>query len=217
MPELVHQTVTRALLQTLALGTWRVGQKLPTERTLASDMGCAVGTLRRALSELEHAGLVERVQGRGTFVKALPKDAAYPLFHLVLTRGGGAPSARVLERGVSPCPVALPQARHLKRARYLDGVLVAFENIWVSLNREFGDDEGDNALYQQLAERLGVWILRVEDRISVVHRDAALPQAWPEYCGWVVRHSYDAQGHWVEYSETTFNPSVAVYRAHWEK
>ena len=46
------------------LGTRRV----PSENTLAQEYGVARGTAKKALDSLVEAGLVRRVQGRGTFV-----------------------------------------------------------------------------------------------------------------------------------------------------
>ena len=44
------------------------GAQLPTVRELADRLGLARGTIKRAYDELEQSGLVEKVQGRGTFV-----------------------------------------------------------------------------------------------------------------------------------------------------
>lgn len=49
-------------------GTLGSGQQLPTVQDLSADLGIAVGTIKRAYDELEREGIVEKVQGRGTFV-----------------------------------------------------------------------------------------------------------------------------------------------------
>lgn len=49
-------------------GTLTSGQQLPTVQELSADLGIAVGTIKRAYDELEREGIVEKVQGRGTFV-----------------------------------------------------------------------------------------------------------------------------------------------------
>ena len=77
------QQILQSIRQALASGYWRVGQRMPTERQLADEFACAVGTISGVLSILEADGLVTRVQGSGTFVKRPPAGAEYPLFHLV--------------------------------------------------------------------------------------------------------------------------------------
>jgi len=53
MSEPLHDQIAKTLRRTLETGQWRKGQRLPTERALASDLGCAVGTLRKALAVIE--------------------------------------------------------------------------------------------------------------------------------------------------------------------
>lgn len=51
-------------------GTYGEGDQLPPERQLAVTFGAARSTVRRALDQLERAGLVSRRLGSGTFVMA---------------------------------------------------------------------------------------------------------------------------------------------------
>ena len=44
------------------------GARLRAERELAYHYGVAYGTVRRAMKELRARGLIDTVQGRGTFV-----------------------------------------------------------------------------------------------------------------------------------------------------
>jgi len=50
-------------------GTLPPGSRLPTEMKLAQQHGMSRNTVRQAMSALVHEGLLERVQGRGTFVR----------------------------------------------------------------------------------------------------------------------------------------------------
>lgn len=50
------------------------GQQLPTVQELSRELGVARGTIKRAYDELEHEGLIEKVQGRGTFVCYQPAN-----------------------------------------------------------------------------------------------------------------------------------------------
>ena len=49
-------------------GTYQRGDKLPTENELAEHYGVSRNTIRGAISKLAILGLVETVQGKGTFV-----------------------------------------------------------------------------------------------------------------------------------------------------
>jgi GntR family transcriptional repressor for pyruvate dehydrogenase complex len=56
------------LEELLATGQWKEGDRLPSEREFAEQLGVSRGTLRQALAALENAGKVWRRVGRGTFV-----------------------------------------------------------------------------------------------------------------------------------------------------
>lgn len=52
----------------IQLGHWSPGQKLPTERELAEELGISRNTVSSAYKELELEGILISQQGRGTFV-----------------------------------------------------------------------------------------------------------------------------------------------------
>lgn len=67
----------------ITAGTLAPGTRLPTVRSLASDLGLAAGTVARAYKELELAGLVETRRRNGTVVagttaRPVPATAAVP-------------------------------------------------------------------------------------------------------------------------------------------
>ena len=68
----------RRLRQAIELGLLEDGTQLPSENELAAMMGISTQTLRTALAELRHLGLVETRRGRGggSFVKANTGDIA---------------------------------------------------------------------------------------------------------------------------------------------
>jgi GntR family transcriptional regulator len=76
------------------------GDPLPSEPALAAEFGVARMTVRAALDRLAADGLVERVPGRGTFVR--PRPAPRPAgtlmsFHDQVRSWGQVPSSRVVE------------------------------------------------------------------------------------------------------------------------
>jgi DNA-binding GntR family transcriptional regulator len=50
------------------------GDALPSEAELTSQYGVSRGTARQAFLELQAAGLIDAVQGKGRFVKAVPSE-----------------------------------------------------------------------------------------------------------------------------------------------
>jgi DNA-binding LacI/PurR family transcriptional regulator len=62
-----YAQIKAKLLRQIRSGQFAPGAALPKERELAATMGVAAGTLRQALAELEHDGLIRRVRGQGTF------------------------------------------------------------------------------------------------------------------------------------------------------
>ncbi|MBC8160487.1 MAG: GntR family transcriptional regulator [Roseiflexaceae bacterium] len=55
------------------------GDQLPTEIELAQQHRISRGTVRQAMNALVKEGLLERVAGRGTFVRSLAQDEVYAL------------------------------------------------------------------------------------------------------------------------------------------
>lgn len=52
---------------------WPVGQQIPSVDELAEECGVARATIRQSLDSLAEEGLIERVRGTGTFVRAKPE------------------------------------------------------------------------------------------------------------------------------------------------
>jgi GntR family histidine utilization transcriptional repressor len=66
-----YSRVKEFLKAGLADGRWRPGQLMPSEAELVAQFGVSRMTVNRALRELQAEGLVERVQGVGTFAAQL--------------------------------------------------------------------------------------------------------------------------------------------------
>jgi DNA-binding transcriptional regulator YhcF (GntR family) len=65
-----YEQVRQRIAELAAAGTLAAGEKLPTVRALAADLGLAANTVARAYRELELAGLVETRGRLGTVVTA---------------------------------------------------------------------------------------------------------------------------------------------------
>ena len=65
---LLYERLYNYVLDDIRKGSLRSGDRVPSEKELARKHGVSRITSMRALQNLEHAGLVERIRGKGTFV-----------------------------------------------------------------------------------------------------------------------------------------------------
>ncbi len=66
-----YAQVKQSLKAGLEAGRWRAGQLMPSEAELVAQFGVSRMTVHRALRELQSEGMVDRVQGVGTFAAPL--------------------------------------------------------------------------------------------------------------------------------------------------
>ncbi len=69
--EPAYAQLAAILRRQIADGVYPPGERIPSESTISRQHGISVMTVRQAISLLLEQGLVERVQGSGTFVKPL--------------------------------------------------------------------------------------------------------------------------------------------------
>ncbi|MCQ8772258.1 GntR family transcriptional regulator [Streptomyces telluris] len=72
-----HQYIADDLRRRIESGEFAVGERLPAETKLATRYRVSVPTLRVALDLLQAEGRVEKLQGRGNFVRPLRERTVY--------------------------------------------------------------------------------------------------------------------------------------------
>ena len=224
--------ISELLTREIAAGLYAQGDRLPPESELARTLEVAVGTLRKALAELEVRGLLERRQGSGTYVKGFDLDGAssrrglqssvYGFFKLELLRGGGLPTASVIDFAKIPTPTPFLASftrtcYRIRRLRSLGGLPVAIEEIYFDA-RHGGDlkiEDLGEALYQFYQTRFGFWIARTEDHIGMGEVPAWSPSLFApsigSVCPSVERVSWSGKNQIEEYSVTWFDPERCRY------
>lgn len=70
----IYQQLVDKIRASIKQGELSAGEQLPTVQEMASRLGIAKGTIKRAYDELEREGLVEKIQGSGTFVRYQPRE-----------------------------------------------------------------------------------------------------------------------------------------------
>ena len=216
--------LSEMLIREIAAGRLTDGTRLPPEREMADDLGVAVGTLRKALADVEAKGLLERVQGSGNYVRQRAAvDSVYAFFRLELLKGGGLPTAEVLGVDRLPKPDDFarfggnPDGHRIRRLRSLDGVLIALEEIWLdgALRDVIAIADLSESLYHFYRHELGVVITSVEDHIGVDATPNWTPDVFHlkggETAGYIARVSWTAAKEPVEYSRTWYDPKRANY------
>jgi GntR family transcriptional regulator len=219
-----YQQISELLIRDIAAGRLIDGEKLPPERDMAHDLGIAVGTLRAALRELVARGMLARVQGSGNYIRAKPDpESVYAMFRLELAGGGGLPTARVLSVDRLPKDPALPtfgtspQGHRIRRLRYLSGQVAAVEEIWLDGDYVPSISAADlsESLYLYYRTRLGLWIMRAEDRVGQGPLPDWAPEDFPHAPGTplpkITRVSWSQDGARAEVSWTWYDPDRAHY------
>jgi GntR family transcriptional regulator len=175
------------LTRRIADGTWAPGALIPAEPDLAAELGVSPGTVRKALTTLERRRLIERRQGRGTFVATHTSERALFHFFRVVDATGAkhAPTSFVLDCRIVPASaeeaaaLQLPpgeKVHRVKRGRSIAGDAVILERIALPATRFPGFSlplmrEMTDELYVLYQRDYGVTIARAEERLAAVPAD----------------------------------------------
>src|SRR3954454_4660238 len=85
---LVSDRVFATLLEALLGGRYAPGEKLPTQRALAGDLGVTMSSVREALKRLEQMGLVDVRHGSAMRVRDWREHGGLDVLTHLLFRGG---------------------------------------------------------------------------------------------------------------------------------
>jgi len=182
-PVPLYYQLAEAIEDRIATGEWQPGDRLPSERDLASQAGISRMTARQALSYLVDRGAIEVRHGVGTFV-AQPKLTSDPLHLLGFTEQmmatGGDVASTVLAREVLPAPGPVAAALDLDpgsdvvrimRLRSLNGSPVLLETSYFPRARFAGIEQRDlsrASLYTLLETDFGVRLTHAQQTVEAV-------------------------------------------------
>jgi len=135
----------RAFLADLVATELSVGDAVPSERSLTERFGVSRMTVRQAVDALVTEGVLEREQGRGTFVAPPRADFEMRLttFGEEARRRGLTPGADILQAGPLPAPRHVAEAldraadtpmHFVLRLRTADGTPMSLEETWVPVD-----------------------------------------------------------------------------------
>lgn len=190
---------------------------------MAAELKTSVGTLRKALAELQNKGLLERIQGSGNYIKTgQVRDSVYGMFRLELPEGGGLPRADLLSVETLVKPDHLPlfgyadRAARIRRLRYLNDTIIAVEEIWLDESAgQVTKAALSDSLYRYYQKQLGFWITRAEDRVSIKEVPTWAPENFTKApgtsVGYIERFSWSDKDQPIEFSRTWFDTDRALY------
>lgn len=157
----------------------REGDRLPSEAEISALFKASRITVRRAMEEIVQAGYIERIQGKGSFVRTLKRDMQ--LNHLKgfteeMRAKGLDATSRVIDVNMIACEAkaaehlkldADSRVTSIKRLRLVNGEPVSFEHVFVPfhLYPELYHEDLRNSLYSLLA-RKGLKVHRASQSIS---------------------------------------------------
>lgn len=83
MTQPLYKFVSDTIIQRIVSGELPPGAMLPSEIDLGAELNVSQGTARKALIELEQKGIIDRRQGRGSFVTLrTPENSLFHFFRL---------------------------------------------------------------------------------------------------------------------------------------
>lgn len=177
-----YQRVAATLRDAISRRKWKAGDRLPAELDLAEEYGIAAGTVRQAIAQLVDEGLLERHQGRGTFVRKPDFTNSLFRFFRFLDEHDErrVPESRILVREERAPPEEVRAALGLRararaifvlRVRSIDAEPVLLEEIWLPFERfraflNLPDERIGPLLYPVYEEVCGVVVARAEEKLK---------------------------------------------------
>jgi len=173
--------VSRRIVDHIRNGGLKPGMRIPSENELIAKYNISNTTARRVLSELEHAGWVTRIKGRGTFVRtrSVERSADKILsFTDNMIQAGLTPSTKLLDvKALKSGYSATLNGRFfsmggpvyaITRLRYADGIPVMLETRYISSRFCPGIDSRDleGSLYEIYEKDYNLTLVEVYQTLS---------------------------------------------------
>lgn len=226
-PVPLHEQFKQILLEKIQRGQLKKGDALAPERELCERYGLSRTTVRQALSDLVERGVLQRIQGRGTFVtrRAAPLDLhELTSFTQDMKARGRTPSSEILDLGMVDADPGVADALELEghvfkvqRLRKADGMPVGVHTSY--LPPEFAFSQADlsaiPSLYALLEQRFGLELVHADETLRAMAADASSASLLDVAEGTPILHidriTYDPQGTPKEFCEMHYRADQYVY------
>jgi GntR family transcriptional regulator len=183
----LYRQVYDLLVKRVVEGTWRAAQVLPSEQALAAELGVSQGTVRKALDAMVAEKLLERRQGKGTYVAEHTQERSLFRFFRLARPGGERVTPESRDETIKRRPAKTPEIQKLelkpgdevveiRRTRLIDGQPAVYDAIVLPL-RLFPDIDSrgllPNALYALYQHIYGINIVAAQEelRADIARKD----------------------------------------------
>lgn len=226
----LYLQVRDMLLGRITTGNWKPGTLIPNEVDLAREFGLSVGTVRKALDQLQAEHLVTRRQGRGTFVNDLASDEHTSRFSSLFDEHGKRviPAVRLiavkvsaanddelrqleLQRGASV--ISLVRLRSAAGRTFMHETSV----VPASLFSRLADDPEVPDEIPALAQKYGQIVGSAEEMVTIIAADADVAKEFAIEPGSPLmrleRRAFAMDGSPVEWRRAICNIAGGHYRS----
>jgi GntR family transcriptional regulator len=214
--------LTDILLSKIHSGEWRTGHQIPTEEVLCRSFHVSKITVRRAINNLVIEGYLEKLQGKGTFVRQGPTRAGLSM-KTTLVEGVFSPedypNVKVVEKKIVTRldedvirrmgPVIDRDVFYLCRLKLAEGVPVLVNEIYIPLRvcpALEGWDPAGGPVFEFLNKTSALKIMKVNQTVEVGRpgEAAGLLNVRPTSACMLIHRLFLAAGEMtVAYSKTT--------------
>lgn len=188
----LYSQVRERLRERIVDGTYEPEARLPAESEISAIFSVSRITVRQALADLQHEGLIVKVPGKGTFV-AQPKPtqdlARLEGFGEAMSRRGHTVINSVLSHLTVPAEAHVASQLHLpasarvteiRRVRHVDDAPVSYEITYLPTrigDRLRGENLAERDIFLILETDYGLSLSHADIQIGAVSADTALAQA----------------------------------------
>lgn len=225
----LYKQVYDTLIVRLADGFWKPGAALPSEFSLADQLGVSQGTVRKALNQLVAENILVRRQGKGTYVSEHTQESSMFRFFRYREAGGDdlIPVTEIIDIKTRQANDREAEKLNLEaerrvvqvtRIRSINGKPAIFERVLQPL-AVFPDIDKElelpNSLYTLYQEKYNISIVEVRDELQAV----SLPKDIAEHLKLAVnspalmteRASINIDGRVAEWSQAFCSTDNFVY------
>lgn len=186
-PVPLYYQISQQIRDQIEAGELKPGDRLPTEKELQEEFEVSRATVRRAISDLVYAGLLERRRAIGTIVARGKIEGSlygFGSFTNEIMKRGLTPKTKILDFRIEPAVSPIAEFLHIKtsepvvvleRMRIVEDEPVAVETWYAPANfvpgiqrSDFQEEGEGQSTYYMLEKRFGLRLYRAKDTIEAV-------------------------------------------------